>query len=57
LFIAYFAIYAVQWGLMAWMPTYLVEVRHLDLTSVGYISAIPAFAGIIAMIVSGYWTA
>lgn len=54
LFIAYFAIYAVQWGLMAWMPTYLVEARHLDLTSVGYISAIPAFAGIIAMIVSGY---
>ncbi|WP_336864649.1 MFS transporter [Peribacillus frigoritolerans] len=54
LFIAYFAIYAVQWGLMAWMPTYLVAERHLDLTSVGYISAIPAFAGIIAMIVSGY---
>ncbi|MGE7903384.1 MFS transporter [Peribacillus sp. NPDC094092] len=54
LFIAYFAIYAVQWGLMAWMPTYLVAERHLDLTSVGYISAIPAFAGIIAMIISGY---
>jgi MFS transporter, ACS family, glucarate transporter len=54
LFIAYFAIYAVQWGLMAWMPTYLVEARNLDLTSVGYISAIPAFAGIIAMIGSGY---
>ncbi|MFJ5768744.1 MFS transporter [Psychrobacillus sp. NPDC093180] len=54
LFIAYFAIYAVQWGLMAWMPTYLVEVRHLDLTSVGYISAIPAIAGIIAMLASGY---
>ncbi|MFJ7971562.1 MFS transporter [Psychrobacillus sp. NPDC096389] len=54
LFIAYFAIYAVQWGLMAWMPTYLVEVRHLDLTSVGYISAIPAVAGIIAMLASGY---
>jgi sugar phosphate permease len=44
----------VQWGLMAWMPTYLVEERQLDLTSVGYISAIPAFAGIISMIVSGY---
>jgi MFS transporter, ACS family, glucarate transporter len=54
LFIAYFAIYAVQWGLMAWMPTYLVEARNLDLTSVGYISAIPAFAGIIAMLGSGY---
>lgn len=54
LFIAYFAIYAVQWGLMAWMPTYLVEARNLDLTSVGYISAIPAVAGIIAMLGSGY---
>lgn len=54
LFLAYFAIYAVQWGLMAWMPTYLVEARNLDLTSVGYISAIPAFAGIIAMLGSGY---
>nr|WP_263327812.1 MFS transporter [Neobacillus sp. Marseille-Q6967] len=54
LFIAYFAIYAVQWGLMAWMPTYLVEARNLDLTSVGYISAIPAVAGIIAMLASGY---
>ncbi|MDQ0974674.1 ACS family glucarate transporter-like MFS transporter [Neobacillus niacini] len=54
LFIAYFAIYAVQWGLMAWMPTYLVEASNLDLTSVGYISAIPAVAGIIAMLGSGY---
>lgn len=54
LFIAYFAIYAVQWGLMTWMPTYLVEARQLDLTSVGYISAIPAVAGIIAMLTSGY---
>ncbi|MDN3014680.1 MFS transporter [Paenibacillus sp. BSR1-1] len=54
LFFAYFAIYAVQWGLMAWMPTYLVKARHLDLTSVGYISAIPAVAGIIAMLASGY---
>lgn len=39
---------------MAWMPTYLVEARNLDLTSVGYISAIPAVAGIIAMLGSGY---
>lgn len=54
LFIAYFAIYAVQWGLMTWMPTYLVDARQLDLTSVGYISAIPAVAGIIAMLTSGY---
>src|SRR6478735_2040257 len=28
LFIAYFSIYAINWGLMSWMPTYLAEVRH-----------------------------
>lgn len=54
LFIAYFSIYAVNWGLSAWMPTYLSNVKGLDLTSVGMISAIPAFAGIFAMLVSGY---
>lgn len=36
------------------MPTYLSNVKGLDLTSVGFISAIPAFAGIFAMLVSGY---
>jgi len=54
LFIANFSIYAVNWGLSAWMPTYLLNVKGLDLTSVGIISAIPAFVGIFAMLVSGY---
>ena len=54
LFIAYFSIYAINWGLSAWMPTYLLNVKGLDLTSVGVFSAIPAFAGIIAMLASGY---
>ena len=54
LFIAYFSIYAVNWGLSSWMPTYLAQVKGLDLTRVGMISAIPAFAGIFAMLASGY---
>ena len=27
LFIAYFSLYAVNWGLVTWIPTYLVDVR------------------------------
>ncbi|MEZ0117745.1 UNVERIFIED_ORG: ACS family glucarate transporter-like MFS transporter [Heyndrickxia coagulans] len=54
LFIAYFSIYAVYWGLTAWIPTYLSNVKGLDLTAVGLYSAIPPFAGIFAMLFSGY---
>ncbi|WP_337101081.1 MFS transporter [Paenibacillus sp. YIM B09110] len=54
LFIAYFSIYAINWGLSAWMPTYMMEARGLDLKAIGLLSAIPAFVGIFGMIFSGY---
>ncbi|UQZ82971.1 putative sulfoacetate transporter SauU [Paenibacillus konkukensis] len=54
LFLAYFSVYAINWGLNSWMPTYLVKARGLDMTSVGYLSAIPAFVGIFGMLLSGY---
>ncbi|MES1044460.1 MFS transporter [Bacillus obstructivus] len=54
LFIAYFSIYAVNWGLNSWMPTYLANVKGLNLTEVGIYSAIPPFVGIFAMLCSGY---
>ena len=54
LFIAYFSIYAINWGLSSWMPTYLSEVKGLDLTSIGLVSAIPSFLGIFATLLSGY---
>ncbi|KGR88764.1 MFS transporter [Lysinibacillus boronitolerans] len=54
LFIAYFSIYAVNWGLTSWMPTYLSKVKGLELTAVGIYSAIPPFIGIFAMLCSGY---
>ena len=45
LFIAYFSIYAVNWGLTSWMPTYLSKVKGLELTAVGIYSAIPHLLG------------
>jgi len=54
LFISYFSIYAVNWGLQSWMPTYMVNVRGLDMTQMGLLSAIPAVVSIFTMILSGY---
>ena len=54
LVIAYFTIYAVNWGLNSWMPTYLSDVRGLDLISIGWLQMIPGVIAIVAMLGSGY---
>ncbi|MFZ7942796.1 MULTISPECIES: MFS transporter [Bacillaceae] len=54
LVIAYFTIYAVNWGLNSWMPKYLSDVRGLDLVSIGWLQMIPGAIQIIAMIAFGY---
>lgn len=54
LVIAYFCIYAVNWGLVTWIPTYLVKVRDLDLISLGWVQTIPGLAMLIAILLSGY---
>lgn len=54
LLVAYFTIYAVNWGLNSWLPTYLTDVRDLDIISIGWLQLIPGFAMVIGMLVSGY---
>ncbi|WP_025116064.1 MFS transporter [Lysinibacillus fusiformis] len=54
LIIAYFCIYAVNWGLVSWIPTYLQKNRGLDLMSIGWAQTIPAFTTIIGVYGSGY---
>ncbi|WP_338449453.1 MFS transporter [Niallia oryzisoli] len=54
LFIAYFTLYAVNWGLATWLPTYLVDVRGLDLVSLGWLQTIPGVAQLLGMFLSGY---
>jgi MFS transporter, ACS family, D-galactonate transporter len=41
------------WFNLAWVPTYLVEVRHFTLLRVGSFGAIPGIAGIVAGFASG----
>lgn len=54
LFIASFAVFAINWGTASWVPMYLVSVRGLDLTSLGLLQMIPAVSSIAFMIVAGY---
>lgn len=54
LFIAYFSLYAVNWGLATWLPTYLVKVRGLDLVSLGWLQTIPGVAQLLGIFISGY---
>ncbi|SEU28188.1 MFS transporter [Paenibacillus sp. NFR01] len=54
LFLSYFSIYAVNWGLTSWMPTYMVNVRGLNLKEMGMLAAIPGLIGIITMLLGGY---
>ncbi|MFJ8517999.1 MFS transporter [Lysinibacillus xylanilyticus] len=51
--LVFFFINIANWGLISWMPTYLMQVHGLDLKKVGFISAIPAIFGMIGMIISG----
>ncbi|WP_026576953.1 MFS transporter [Bacillus sp. UNC438CL73TsuS30] len=54
LIIAYFCIYAVNWGLAAWIPTYLVKNRGLDLMSLGWVQTIPGLTMLVGIYLGGY---
>lgn len=51
--VIWFGMSTVIWGLISWMPPYLVGVRGLDLLSMGMLTSIPAFTGAIGTIVGG----
>ena len=51
--IMWFGVSTVIWGLISWMPPYLVDVRGLDLMSMGMLTSIPALAGAVGVIVGG----
>ena len=44
---------AVSWGLISWTPSYLMEVRHLDVRSSGVLTSIPFFVGGCSTVLGG----
>jgi MFS family permease len=49
----FFFVNVTNWGLMSWMPSYLMQGLGIDLKSVGLFSAIPTLFLTIGMIISG----
>lgn len=49
----FFFVNIASWGMMSWMPTYLINELHINMTTAGYLTAIPALVSAIVMILSG----
>lgn len=54
LVIAWFGLSMVNKGLDSWMPTYLMNVRNLDLKAIGILTPLPFVAAGIAMKIGGW---
>ncbi|MBF4694534.1 MFS transporter [Fusibacter ferrireducens] len=48
-----FCVSLITWGINSWVPTYLVQVRHLSLMTAGKWQMMPAVLGLLAMLASG----
>lgn len=51
-----FCIHILMWGFLSWLPSYMVDVRGLDLIHAGILSSLPGFAGVVG-ILGGGWAA
>lgn len=54
--VQYFCLILIQGFFTAWLPTYLVEVRHFSLKSLGYGASLPWVALFIMVFVTGRWS-
>lgn len=50
---AFFAIYAVNWGLTSWLPIYLTDVRGLALIDIGLLQLVPGVIMLVCMFCYG----
>ncbi len=52
--IAYFMMVSVLYGLMTWIPSYLVNEQGYSFTKMGFIAAAPWIGGLIGCLLGGY---
>ncbi|MFT4083217.1 MAG: MFS transporter [Nocardioides sp.] len=53
-FLAFFFFGFVLYGLMGWLPTYLLDYRHLNIKDAGWIATAPYLAGAVGLL-AGAW--
>ncbi len=56
IFIAQYAITAITWFFVSWFPSYLVEGLGFDILSAGFVASIPAIAGCLGGVSTGFFS-
>jgi sugar phosphate permease len=59
LFFVYMTWDVTWWGFQAWLPSYLIKVRHLTLVHTGAVAGLPFATGFIGLLIASYisdWT-
>lgn len=56
IFIAQYCITAITWFFVSWFPTYLVETLKMNILNAGFIASIPAIAGCIGGVTTGFFS-
>lgn len=54
IFIAQYCITSISWFYLSWFPIYLVQEKGLTILKAGFIASIPAIAGCIGGVLSGF---
>lgn len=54
IFIAQYCITAISWFYLSWFPIYLVKAKGFSILKAGFVASIPAIAGCIGGILSGF---
>ncbi|WAH37996.1 MFS transporter [Alicyclobacillus dauci] len=53
-FLMFMGMDIAAWGLVSWVPSYLMTQKHLSLSGAGVLTSIPFFAGTISTILGGW---
>ncbi|MBN8758707.1 MFS transporter [Variovorax sp. SCN45] len=56
IFLAQYCITAITWFFVSWFPTYLVKERGFSILNAGFIASLPAIAGFIGGVSTGFVT-
>ncbi|MBS0455411.1 MAG: MFS transporter [Proteobacteria bacterium] len=54
IFLAQYCITAITWFFVSWFPTYLVKERGMNILTAGFVASIPAIAGCIGGVLTGF---
>lgn len=56
IFLAQYCITAITWFFVSWFPAYLVQERHFSVLNAGFLASLPAIAGFVGGVSTGFVT-